>query len=362
MKHHLNTLFITTQGSYLAKEGEAVLVRVEKETKLRVPIHTLGGIVCFGRIGISPALMGLCGERGVAISMLKENGRFLARISGFTSGNVLLRREQYRRADDLTASAAIARAIICGKIANARSVLLRSLRDNPAGAGAAAVSSAAASLANSLVELQRQPADGSMPHSLDALRGLEGDAAGTYFAVFDHLIVHQGGSSPEGPPLDRDDGFAFRSRNRRPPLDRVNALLSFLYAMVAHDVRSAAEAAGLDPAVGFLHRDRPGRPGLALDLMEEFRPFLADRLVLSLINRRQVQPAGFTITASGAVSMDDATRKVVLVAYQKRKQEEIIHPLLGEKTTLGLLVHLQARLLARHLRGDIDAYPPFIWK
>jgi CRISPR-associated protein Cas1 len=343
MKHHLNTLFITTEGSYLAKEGEAVLVRVEKQTKLRVPIHTLGGIVCFGRVGVSPSLMGMCGQRGVAISLLTTNGLFLARINGFTSGNVLLRREQYRRADDPGASAAIARAVVIAKVANGRSVLLRNARDYPDSTGTAQVDEAAARLADTLRVVQKLD-------DLDSVRGMEGDAANAYFGVFDHLITNQ------------KEGFAFTGRSRRPPLDNVNALLSFLYAMLGHDARSACEAAGLDPQVGFLHRDRPGRAGLALDLMEELRPVLADRLALSLINRRQVDAAGFVAGESGGISMTDATRKAVLVAYQKRKQEEIMHPFLNEKVSLGLLVHLQARLLARHLRGDCDAYPAFIWK
>lgn len=348
MIHHLNTLFVTTQGAYLAREGEALLVRVEKQTKLRVPIHTLGGVVCFGRVGVSPSLMGLCGERGVAISMLSFNGRFLARVSGFTPGNVLLRREQYRRADAIDASAAIARAIITAKVANARSVLLRSLRDYPDSAGAADVKAAADRMALSLQDLARDGPQSAL--ALDSLRGIEGEAANAYFGCFDHLITSQ------------KESFAFRGRSRRPPLDNVNALLSFLYAMLAHDARAACEAAGLDPAVGFLHRDRPGRPGLALDLMEEFRPYLADRLALSLINRKQVSPAGFTTAEGGAVSMDEATRKAVLVAWQKRKQEQVVHPFLGEKVSVGLLVHLQARLLARHLRNDMPAYVPFVWK
>ena len=344
MVHHLNTLFITTQGAYLAREGEALLVRVEQQTKMRVPIHTLGGVVCFGRVGLSPALMGLCGERNVAISMLTENGRFLARISGFTPGNVLLRREQYRRADDAAESAKITRAVLTAKIANSRSVLLRALRDYPDSAGAAALRAAAVRLAACLQDLARD-------QGLDCLRGLEGEAGATYFGVFEHLITQK-------------DGFAFCGRTRRPPLDNVNALLSFLYAMLAHDARSACEAAGLDPAVGFLHRDRPGRPGLALDLMEEFRAYLADRLTLSLINRRQVDPGGFKCPGGDGtgVEMDDKTRKAVLVAYQERKKEQVMHPFLGEKVSVGLLVHLQARLLARYLRGDLDAYPSFIWK
>jgi CRISP-associated protein Cas1 len=343
VKHHLNTLFVTTQGAYLAKEGQAVLVRVEKQTKLRVPLHTLGGIVCFGNVGCSPALMGLCGEAGVAISFLSEHGRFQARVQGFTPGNVLLRREQYRRADDPHACTAIARAIVLGKIANARTVLLRGGRDHPANGDREALRSAIALLDRCIDNAQRV-------ESTDALRGVEGEAARTYFAVFNHLITAQ------------QKEFEFHERSRRPPLDRINALLSFLYALLSHDARSACEAAGLDAAVGFLHRDRPGRPGLALDLMEEFRPFLADRLALSLINRRQVQATGFKQTSSGGIQMDDATRKTVLVAYQKRKQEELQHPFLGEKTTVGLLPHLQARLLARHLRGDLDGYPPFIWR
>lgn len=343
MKRHLNTLFVATQGAYLAKEGEAVVVRVEKATTLRVPLHTLGGIVCFGNVTCSPFLMGLCGERGVAISFLTENGRFLARVHGYTPGNVLLRREQYRRADDPAGSAGIARAVVIGKIANARTVLLRAGRDHPGNGPPGELRDAAAALDRCISSAERTD-------SLDALRGVEGEAANWYFGAFDSLVTAQ------------KDAFVFRGRSRRPPLDPFNALLSFLYAMLAHDARAACEAAGLDPAVGFLHRDRPGRPGLALDLMEELRPVLADRLALSLINRRQVQAAGFRTGPSGGVQMDDDTRKGVLVAYQKRKQEEIRHPFLGEATTLGLVVHLQARLLARHLRGDLDGYPPFLWR
>jgi CRISPR-associated protein Cas1 len=343
MRHHLNTLFVTTQGSYLAKEGEAVLVRVEKETRLRVPVHTLGGIVCFGRVGVSPSLLGLCGERGVSVSFLTEQGGFLARATGFTPGNVLLRRQQYRTADDDATAAGVARVMVAAKVANARAVLQRNLRDYPAAAGAAAVTAAVGFLSQSVDAVLKAP-------TLDAVRGAEGDAARTYFSVFDHLITAQ------------KEAFAFRGRSRRPPVDNINALLSFLYAMLAHDARCACEAAGLDPEVGFLHRDRPGRPGMALDLMEEFRPYLADRLALSLVNRRQVQAGGFEATASGGVAMAADTRKAVLVAYQKRKQEEVVHPFLGEKTTVGLLVHLQARLLARHLRGDLDAYPAFVWR
>jgi len=343
MKKHLNTFFVTTQGAYLAKEGESVIVRVEKQTRLRIPVHTLGGIVCFGNVGCSPFLMGFCAERDVAISFLSEYGRFLARVQGPVSGNVLLRREQYRKADDMTFSAQMARSVLTGKVANCRTVLQRALRDHSDKLDTDQVSQASRQISGSLKRLQED-----VP--LNSLRGIEGDAAHVYFKVFDHLITSQ------------KQDFFFQDRNRRPPLDNVNCLLSFLYTLVMHDVRSALESVGLDPAVGFLHRDRPGRPGLALDLMEEFRPFIADRLTLSLINLSQVQKKGFKKSESGAVLMDDETRKTVLVAYQKRKQDEIMHPFIEEKVTIGLLFHTQALLLARYLRSDLDGYPPFIWK
>ena len=339
----LNTLYVTTQGAYLARDGETVAVRHEKETKLRVPLHALCGIVCFGRVGCSPALMGACVERDIAISFFSLHGRFWARVQGPVSGNVLLRREQYRRAENADAAAAIARALVAAKIANSRTALLRGARDHPDASGAEQLTAAADRLRMSLTALAR-------PVSLDTARGHEGDAAKTYFGVFDHLIVAQ------------KDGFQFTRRSRRPPTDRMNALLSFLYSLLAHDVAGALEAVGLDPAVGFLHRDRPGRPGLALDIMEELRPYLADRLALTLVNRQQVKPSGFATSETGAVMMDDATRKQVLVAYQSRKEDEIEHPFLGEKIALGLLPHAQALLMARHLRGDLDAHPPFLWR
>jgi len=343
MKHHLNTLFVTTQGAYLSCEGEAILVRVEQETRLRLPIHMLGGVVCFGRISCSPAMMGLCCERGVTISYMTEHGKFLARVEGPVSGNVLLRRAQYRYAEDCEKSANLARTIVTAKIANCRTALLRSVRDHSDAAGRDKIRLAAEQLAQALDRLRA-----ALP--LDTVRGIEGDSAREYFQVFDHLIVAQ------------KEDFFFRSRTRRPPLDNVNSLLSFVYTLLTHDARSALETVGLDPAVGCLHRDRPGRPGLALDLVEEFRPVLADRLVLSLINKRQVQANGFRKSETGAILMDDETRKTVLTAYQERKQETITHPFLGEETTMGMLVYLQARLLSRFLRGDMDAYPPFIWR
>lgn len=343
MTHHLNTLFVTTDGSYLAREGQCVLVRYQKQTKLRLPIHNIGSIVCLARVGISPSLMQLCGKEGIPISLCTSYGSFLARVSGFTEGNVLLRRQQYRAADSLEQSADLARFIVLAKIANCRQVLLRYLRDNPDTTGSQAVHQAADRMGESL-QTRLEGLD------LDRVRGVEGEAGALYFGVFDHLITMRKGE------------FVFSGRNRRPPTDRANALLSFLYSMLTHDCRSACEAAGLDPAVGFLHRDRPGRPGLALDLMEEFRPILVDRLVLSLINRKQVDAEDFVTAESGAVRLKDEPRKKVLAAYQKRKQGEIMHPFINEKVTVGLLPHLQARLMARRLRGDLDAYPAFLWK
>jgi len=343
MKRHLNTLFVTTQGAYLAKEGETVVVRIEGKNRLQLPIHTLEGIVCFGQVSCSPFLMGFCAERDVGISFLTEHGRFLARVVGPVSGNVLLRRGQYRRADDPEHSAAIARAVIIAKVANSRKVLHRVLRDHHEKIDAGAVRAAVERLASILMHLKT-----NMP--LDRLRGFEGEAAMVYFRVFDHLI------------LSRKDDFSFHERSRRPPLDPINCLLSFLYTLLMHDVRSALECVGLDPAVGFLHRDRPGRPGLALDMMEEFRPYFADRLALSLVNLGQIRAEGFKRMDSGAVLMDEETRKIVLVAYQKRKQDVITHPFLGEKMPIGLLFHTQALLMARHLRDDLDGYPAFCWQ
>jgi CRISPR-associated protein Cas1 len=339
MRKLLNVLYVTAQGAYLSKEGETVLVRVEQETKLRLPIHTLEGIVCMGLVSMSPALMGFCAERQVGVSFLTEHGRFLARVQGPVNGNVLLRREQYRRADDLSASGVVAQAILLAKIANSRTVLLRAERERPSETLNAACLQLARSLR--LVESALE---------LNALRGFEGGAASTYFGVFNELIISQ------------QQDFQFHERSRRPPLDNVNSLLSFVYVLLAHDVASALETVGLDPAVGFLHRDRPGRNGLALDLMEELRPILADRLALSLINRKQVAATGFSRSETGGVVMEDSTRKEVLVAWQKRKQEEVMHPFLGECIPIGLIPYAQALLLARHLRGDLDAYPAFFWR
>lgn len=342
MKKLLNTLYVTRQGVYLSKDLECVLVQEKKETLLRVPIHTLESIVCFGRVSASPPLMGFCGDRKVLLSFFTEQGEFLARAQGPVSGNVLLRREQYRIADEARRSAHIVRSIVAAKVANCRIVLLRAQREQ--GTGECDLSDAVAVLGRILEGITRRDL------TVEELRGCEGEAAKTYFGVFDHLIVAQ------------KEDFRFQGRNRRPPLDRVNALLSFLYTLLVHDCMAALEGIGLDPYVGMLHADRPGRPGLALDLMEEMRPPLADRLALSLINRRQVDAGGFEIRDNGAVVMTPGCRKEVLTAWQKRKQEEVMHAIVGERAPLGLFPHLQAMLLARHVRGDLEGYPALLWK
>ena len=343
MKKLLNTVYVTTEGAALRKDGETLVAEVEGVIKARVPLHMLASVVIFGPILVTPALIGACAGAGITLVLLDRNGRFQARIDGPVSGNVLLRRAQYRASD---APEAIVRSMILGKVANQRSVLMRSLRDygpDYADADRAALDHAAQRMAHILrrVELADQ--------TLDQLRGSEGEAANLYFSVFDHLI-----RSP-------DSELRWTGRSRRPPLDRVNALLSFLYTLLAHDCRSACESVGLDPAVGFLHRDRPGRPSLALDLMEELRAPLADRLALSLINRRQLRAADFVMQEGGAVLLTDDARKLVLTAWQERKKEERIHPFLGEKAPFGLVPWLQAQMLARHLRDDLEAYPPWFW-
>lgn len=344
MKKLLNTLYVTTEGAAMRKEGENLVVDIEGVERARVPFHMLGSAVVFGAILISPPLMAALAERGVTLVLLDRAGRFRARVEGPISGNVLLRRAQYQASE---APDEIARSIISGKIANQRAVLQRALRDY----GTEMSADARASI-ETVVERQARilrrvafSKDG-----IDVLRGAEGEAAFAYFSVFGLLV-----RSP-------DEAMRFAGRSRRPPLDPVNALLSFLYTLLTHDCRSAAEGVGLDPAVGFLHRERPGRPSLALDLMEELRPILADRLALSLINRRQVRARDFEVKDGGAVLLTDDGRRTVLTAWQERKREERRHPFIEEAAPLGLVPHLQAQLLARHLRGDLDAYPPWIWK
>ncbi|MCA9905225.1 MAG: type I-C CRISPR-associated endonuclease Cas1 [Anaerolineae bacterium] len=344
MRRLLNTLYVTIQGAWLARERENILVRVDQETRLRLPIHNLGAIVGFGQVSASAPLMGLCAERGVMICFLSEQGRFLARVEGPVSGNVLLRRQQYRQSDDAQQAARIASTLVAAKIANSRFVIQRTLRDR----GGSQEISALRGAVDHLRSLLRQVRADNL--GLDIIRGYEGAAARTYFDVFDKLIVNN------------TKEFRFQGRNRRPPLDPVNAILSFLYTLLRHDIASALEGVGLDPAVGYLHRDRPGRPALALDLMEELRAPLADRMALTLINRAQLKPKDFLVTESGAVKMSDEARKTILVAWQERKRETIRHPFLDETVEIGLIPHLQARLLAGYLRGDLDAYPAFIWR
>lgn len=343
MRKLLNTLYVTTPESYLARDGENVVIRQNEEAKFRIPIHNLEGIVSFGYCGASPALMGFCAERGVGLTFLTEHGKFLAAVQGPVKGNIILRRTQYRVADNLEQSLAVSRNFILGKVANSRTVLQRAARDHQVVSDEPVVMESLDYL-SSQVERIRRCGD------LDKLRGIEGDSARCYFRAFDSLILHQ------------KEDFFFKERSRRPPLDNMNALLSFLYTLLAHEARSALESVGLDPAAGFLHRDRPGRPSLALDLMEELRPYLADRLALSLVNRRQINALGFKKKESGGVIMEDDIRKQVITVWQKRKQEEITHPYLNEKISVGLIPYVQALLMARHLRGDIDGYPPFIWR
>jgi CRISPR-associated protein Cas1 len=343
LKRLLNTLYVTMPDAYLACDGENVLIRANDEVKFRVPVHNLEGIVCFAFAGASPKLMHLCCERGVALSFLTEYGRFMGRVTGNISGNVLLRRTQYRWADDELVSSRMARRFIAAKIVNCRTVLHRALRDHTEMVDSEALRTTLHLLAGMPAKLEKAK-DGN------AIRGIEGEAANLYFTNFNQLILRE------------KEAFRLFDRNRRPPTDRINALLSFLYTLLAHEVVAALESVGLDPQVGFLHRERPGRPSLALDVMEELRPHFADRLAVTLINRNQISVGGFVVKENGAIIMDDDTRKEVLIAWQKRKQEEIVHPYLEEKIPFGLVPYIQAMLLARHMRGDLEDYPPFFWK
>ena len=336
MKKLLNTLFITRQECYVHKERETLVIEHKREKLMQLPAHSISQVHCFGQVMVSPALMGYCGEQGIGISFYTEYGRFQARVQGPQSGNVLLRREQYRRAD--ADPVTIARPLIAAKIASSRAVLQRHLRNH-------GEDKVIRDSIDRMATLQTQLPRAS---ELDAIRGIEGEAASRYFTCFTNLILQK-----------QRESFPFKGRNRRPPLDAVNALLSFIYTLIAQETASALQGVGLDPYVGFLHRDRPGRVSLALDVLEEFRSFWADRLVLSMINRKQLKPNDFDIQSSGAVLLKDEPRKAVLTAYQARKKEEIVHPYLQEKVAIGLLPHVQAQLLARHLRGDIAHYPPF---
>jgi len=346
MRRMRNTIYVTSEGAWLRKDGANLVVEVEGAERGRAPLHLVDGIVSFGRPGASPSLLAACAEAGITVSHCDPNGRFLARVEGPRTGNVLLRRAQFRVADDPARAVPIVRGIVAAKAANQRTVIRRALRDH----GAALP----AEMRERLEAAERRLGDvarRTLPAAdVDTLRGLEGEAALVYFGVFAAMIRVE------------DPAFGFGGRSRRPPLDRVNALLSFFYAMLGHDCRSALEAHGLDPQVGFLHADRPGRASLALDLMEELRPVLADRLALTLINRRQIAADDFVVEEAGGVRLTDEARKRVLVAWQERKRDELRHPFLDETVPFGLVAHAQAQLLARTLRGDLDGYPAFIWK
>jgi len=343
MKKLLNTLFVTLPDAYLSLDGENVVVKVNEEIARRIPLHNLEAICTFGYTGVSPALMGACAKRHINLTFMTRNGNFLARVTGEIRGNVVLRKEQYRISDDERKSALVARNFILGKIYNSRWILERATRDHPLRVDVEKMKSISKSLFQT-IQAVREVED------LEQLRGLEGNAAAQYYSVFDDLILQQ------------KDHFSFQGRTKRPPLDHVNALLSFTYTLLANDMKAALENVGLDAYVGFLHRDRPGRASLALDMMEELRSVYADRFVLSLINKRTISHQGFFRKENGAVIMDDDTRRSVLAAWQERKQEKIQHPYLNEKISWGLVPHAQALLLARTVRGDLDEYPPFLWK
>lgn len=343
MKKLLNTLYITSENSYLGLDGENVVLYEDKTEIGRIPLHNLEGIVSFGYRGTSPALMGACAERNISLCYLTPQGKFLARVSGRIRGNVVLRQQQYTSTRDQEKSLEIAKNCILGKVYNSRWVLERAIRDHSMQIDYEKVKTASEYLKNSLNWIQNS-------ESKEQLRGYEGEAASVYFGVFDELILQQ------------KKDFIFQGRNKRPPQDNVNALLSFVYTLLTNTITSALETVGLDPYVGYLHTDRPGRASLSLDLIEELRAVLADRFVLSLINRKIVSGKNFSKKENGAVLMDDDLRKKVLTEWQNKKKETITHPYLKEKVEWGMVPYVQAMLLARYLRGDLDGYPVFLWK
>lgn len=343
MKKLLNTLFVTSEDAYLTLDGENVVVNREKQVTARFPLHALAGIISFSYAGASPALMGACAKQDVSLSFCTPRGRFLARTCGVSNGNVLLRRTQYRTADDPPQACRIARMMVFGKIYNARWSIERTCRDHAMRVDTETLKAASAKLKALLPQVQAETDSGS-------LRGLEGAGAAIYFDVFDRLI------------LNHKDVFSFTGRSRRPPLDPCNALLSFAYSLLANDCAAALEAVGLDSYVGFLHTDRPGRQSLAADLMEELRPCFADRFVLSAINLGRFSAKDFEVQENGAVYLSENARKTFLQGWQEKKREEIRHPYLEEKLSWGMVPYAQALLLARYLRGDLDDYPPFLWK
>ena len=343
MRKLLNTLFVTTENAYLSLEGETVCVEIDRKKAGQFPLHTLESIVCFTYSGATPAFMGACAKRGIHLAFYSPFGKFLCRVVGESRGNVLLRKQQYRVSDDKAASCRIARNLILGKVFNCRWSIDRTLRDHALRVDEERCRNAIRYLTDAMEKIRQE-------EDLDSLRGLEGECASVYFGIFDELILNQ------------KEVFYFHGRNKRPPLDPVNAMLSFGYTLLANDCAGALEGVGLDSYVGFLHRDRPGRKSLALDLMEEMRAVLVDRFVLTLINNRQIRGEHFRTSESGAVEFTDAGRRKFITEWQERKREQITHPYLQEKICWGLVPHMQALLLARHLRGDMDGYPPFLWK
>ncbi len=343
MKQLLNTIYVMTQGAYVNLDHETLKVEVEKQVQLQVPLHHLSAIFTMGNVMISPFLLGRCADDGRAVVILDRNGQFKCRMVGKTSGNVLLRQAQFECMRDTDRSTEIARNIVAGKVKNSREVLLRGARETDKQEEITALKKASDILADALFHLKDA-------RDIDAVRGFEGESANAYFSVFDKMIKE-----------DSRDTFRMNGRSRRPPLDPINGVLSFLYTLLLHDCISAVEGVGLDSQMGFLHALRPGRPSLGLDLMEEFRALLADRLALTLINRKQITARDFEVRPGGATLLNDEGRKTVVVAYQKRKQDELQHPILDEEVPYGLLPHVQARLLARHLHDDLKAYTPFLY-
>ncbi|CAG9623045.1 type I-C CRISPR-associated endonuclease Cas1c [Sutcliffiella rhizosphaerae] len=343
MKKLLNSLYVTQPDAYLSLDGENVVISIEQQKAGRIPLHNLQSIVTFGYTGVSPALLGHCAEKNISIVFMKQSGRFLARVTGESRGNVTLRKKQYIVSEDEKQSALLARNFLIGKVYNNKWILERATRDNALRVDVTKMKGISATLSSVIMEIKKC-------EDLQLLRGWEGHAATCYNRVFDDLILQQ------------KDQFYFKSRSRRPPLDKVNALLSFAYTLLANDTAAALEAVGLDSYVGFLHRDRPGRASLSLDVMEELRGVFADRFVLSMINKKEIQPRDFIVKENQAVLLTDEGRKKFIKAWQQKKQEKITHPFLGEKIEWGLVPHVQALLLARTLRGDLDQYPPFLWK
>jgi CRISPR-associated protein Cas1 len=343
MKKLLNTLFVTSENAHLNLDGETVLVEIQKEKVGQFPLHTLESIVCFSYMGATPALMGACAKRGINLSFFRPYGRFLCRVTGESRGNVLLRKQQYRLSDNLEESCQIARNFILGKVYNCRWSIDRTIRDHGMRIDVESCRRVTGFLAAALERIKAE-------EDLERLRGVEGECASLYFGIYDSLILNQ------------KESFCFAGRNKRPPLDPVNAMLSFGYTLLANDCAGALEGVGLDAYVGFMHRDRPGRKSLALDLMEELRPVLVDRFVLTLINNRQIGKDDFFVSDSRAVLFTESGRKKFLTAWQEHKREQLTHPYINEKVSWGLVPHIQSMLLARYLRGDLNGYPPFLWK